>query len=472
MKKTRFFYGIHYFLLVFLGWLLLFYKAVEVNQGRTQEKEEKHNAAEKVLGESVSGENVSEEGVPEKNAERKIIPAEKFLAGRAWGERLSKKNAPKEEMSENKIQQESSDPEIRVLLMDSDYQSYYHDSVTVCTDGEEIVYTKEKMEKQQNPVILEAKNGEIQIPSIKRQDNPPSYKGKVEIRFTPKGLLVVNTLPLETYLEKVVPSEMPSSYETAALMAQAVCARTYAVCQMENSTLKEEYDADVDDSVNYQVYGNFNSTARTNQAVRNTRGQILCQNGKPVTAYYFSTSAGVTSTDEIWGVEAESPYLKSVECTFDQDSPWSSWQVEIPWKNLEESSASFGCEGTLKDLQINKKESSGAVTGMKIMTEKGSIQLSGEYDIRCFLSPRDQLITEKDGTAIPGGSLLPSAYFDLKICQGEKVMIRGAGYGHGVGMSQNGANEMAKEGYTWQEILYYFFKNVSIESAGRLAGVK
>ena len=431
---------------------MLFYKAVEVNQSRIQEKEEKHKL---------------EENVQEKCALEEIASEERGSEESTSEESTLEESNGEEVFSESKTQQEPSDPEIRVLLMDSDYQSYYHASVTVCVDGVQMVYKAEDQKQQTFPVILEALKGEIQIPSIKRQDNPPSYKGKIEIRATEKGFLVVNRLPLETYLEKVVPSEMPSSYEDAALMAQAVCARTYAVCQMENSTLREEYDADVDDSVNYQVYGNFNSTARTNQAVQNTRGQILCQNGRPVTAYYFSTSAGVTSTDEIWGADRDAPYLKSVECTFDQDSPWSSWQVKIPWKNLEKNSALFGCEGALMDLQINKKEASGAVTGIKIITDKGNTQINGEYDIRRFLSPQNQQIMEKDGTMSSGGSLLPSSYFDLKICQNEEVEIYGAGYGHGVGMSQNGANEMAKEGYTWQEILYYFFKDVTLETIGQ-----
>ena len=103
MKKTRFFYGIHYFLLVFLGWLLLFYKAVEVNQSRIQEKEEKHNLTENVKEESALEEIASEESALE--------------------ESIPEKNNPDEGFSESKTQQEPSDPEIRVLLMDSDYQS-------------------------------------------------------------------------------------------------------------------------------------------------------------------------------------------------------------------------------------------------------------------------------------------------------------------------------------------------------------
>ena len=63
-----------------------------------------------------------------------------------------------------------------------------------------------------------------------------------------------------------------------------------------------------------------------------------------------------------------------------------------------------------------------------------------------------------------GGSLLPSSYFDLKVKLDQMVQILGKGYGHGIGMSQNGANEMAKEGYTWREILTYFFQNITLES--------
>ena len=99
---------------------------------------------------------------------------------------------------------------------------------------------------------------------------------------------------------------MPSGYEKEALKAQAVCARTYAWIHMQEHGL-EEYGADVDDSVNYQVYQNIPPQESTTEAVQETNGQILCQNGEPVETYYFSTSAGVTSTDEIWGADAAAP---------------------------------------------------------------------------------------------------------------------------------------------------------------------
>ena len=200
-------------------------------------------------------------------------------------------------------------------------------------------------------------------------------------------------------------------------------------------------------------------------AVRETAGQILCQNGEPVQAYYFSTSAGATSTDEIWGAETPAPYLKSVICQFDSREPWSRWETEIPWTNIERRAADqIGQEGALLDISVTEKNESGAVTGLQVITEAGSFTLKEEYQIRQFLSPDGCVITEKNGNQTPGGKLLPSAYFTMKLKKGETVQLSGGGYGHGVGMSQNGANEMAKQGYTCQDILDYFFRQVEIRS--------
>ena len=204
---------------------------------------------------------------------------------------------------------------IRVLLMTTDYQSYFHPRVTVLRDGKEIVCSFENMAASEEPVVIPAHENGIQLTSIQRQCGNPVYQGSLEIQRTDQGFTVINELPLETYLEAVVPSEMPSGYQKEALKAQAVCARTYAWKQMQEGRLSK-YGADVDDSVNYQVYQNIAPQQATSEAVRETEGKILCQNGKPVQAYYFSTSSGVTSTDEIWGAEEPAPYLKSVDCGF------------------------------------------------------------------------------------------------------------------------------------------------------------
>ena len=407
----------NYFLIVLLGWLLLLGKAAEVNR----EKREVRETDKKIKSVEVTKNNKAEE------------------------------------------------PSIRVLLTDSSWQSYYHPSVTIKYKGEEYTYTPDSPELEKEAVVINGEDDGIKVLSISRTRGIPLYYGTLEIRKTDKGLLLINQLPLEKYLEGVVPSEMPASYHKQALMAQAVCARTYAVCQLKEKHLEKEYGADVDDSVNYQVYGNLQGDEETNRAVRLTKGVIMCQNGEPVTAYYFSTSAGMTSTDEIWGADKAASYLKSVECDFDQDTPWSSWNVEIPWEILEGRLQDIDGSCTLEGIQIVKKSNSGAVTGVDLFTEKGNVNLEGEYKIREFFSPQTLSITEKDGTVITGGKLLPSAYFELKTEAGQSVQILGKGYGHGVGMSQNGANEMAKLGYGWREILNYFFNNITLEEWQKIA---
>lgn len=353
---------------------------------------------------------------------------------------------------------------IRVLLMDDAYENYYHSAVTVQYDGKEETYTVESDVFSNGSVCIECDEKGIVITSLHRQQGNPSYQGSIEIQKTDKGLLLINELPVETYLESVVPSEMPASYEEEALKAQAVCARTYAYKQMQKQALAE-YGADVDDSVKYQVYGNAVLQESTSKAVRETAGQVIYQGQELIDAYYFSTSAGITSTDEVWGEKEAASYLKSVECLYDSEYNWSHWNVEISWeKILKNARKNWGADAEVFHLQIDKKSQSGAVIGMTVFTNQGNYKLNGEYEVREFLSPEGCEIVGNNGNVYQGGTLLPSAYFDMDVELGEKIEIEGKGYGHGVGMSQNGANAMAAQGFTWIEILDYFYENIEIRT--------
>ena len=132
----------------------------------------------------------------------------------------------------------------------------------------------------------------------------PSYRGDFEIHKTEDGLLLINELLLEEYLYAVVPSEMPSTYPSESLKAQAVCARTYSYGYLEHAGLPA-LGAHVDDSVNYQVYNNIMEKKSSTDAVRQTEGELLLQDGKPITAYYYSTSCGYGTDDRIWKEEGE-----------------------------------------------------------------------------------------------------------------------------------------------------------------------
>lgn len=367
-----------------------------------------------------------------------------------------KAQIPKERKQE--IQKES----VRVLLMDSQYQSYYHPKVTLWWEGQEYVFDAENGTEEDLCCVFEGGAQGIKVTSIERSQGNPVYTGNLKIVKKPQGFLLINTVPLEEYLEGVVPSEMPSSYPEEALKAQAVCARTYAWKQMQEKSL-EKYGADVDDSVNYQVYNNIERQDSSSKAVQETAGKILCQNGAPIEAYYFSTSSGATSTDEIWGAETAAPYLKSVKCTFDSDEPWRVWKTEISWDTIEKRAQQLeGCAGSLGGVEIVKKNESGAVIGLRVYTESGETEISNEYAIREFLAPDQGVLMGKEEKPTDGGKLLPSAYFSLETKEGERFIVTGGGYGHGVGMSQTAARAMAEDGYTWEEILQYFFKNVEI----------
>ena len=123
----------------------------------------------------------------------------------------------------------------------------------------------------------------------------------LELRTTAEGIVIINELPVESYLCKVVPSEMPASYELEALKAQAVCARNFAYMQMSDYAYPE-YEAHVNDSTDFQVYGNSEAQESSSRAVSETAGEVLKYNGAIVTTYYYSTSCGKTTTVEAWDV--------------------------------------------------------------------------------------------------------------------------------------------------------------------------
>lgn len=366
------------------------------------------------------------------------------------------------------LDEEMEERSIRVLLMDSDYGSYFHESAAFTCQGKDYVYTTKSPELFEGELIFQGGQEGIALSSLVRQENPPVYQGVLKIRAEEEGLVLINELPLEEYLKSVVPGEMPASYEKEALKAQAVCARTYALSQMLDGKL-EDYGADVDDSVRYQVYQNIGPKEETSVAVEETRGLVMAQEGKPIQAYYFSTSSGMTSTDEVWGADAAASYLKSVPCAFDKEASWSRWRTELPWDMVKaRSEALHGTGGDLIALEVVKKSQSQAALELNVVTELGTAAVLGEYSIRQFLAPSGQAVLGKDGAKSSGGNLLPSAYFDMEVFPGERVCLEGRGYGHGVGMSQTAADQMAKEGYTFQEILNYFFRDVTLTPVSQL----
>lgn len=311
----------------------------------------------------------------------------------------------------------------------------------------------------------------ITINSLTRGYGTPSYRGTLELFSTAEGIVIVNELPVEEYLYAVVPSEMPASYEPEALKCQAICARSYAYCQMMVYGYPEYY-AHVDDSVSYQVYGNSKEQESTTQAVRETSGKKLWYQNQVVKTYYYSTSCGKTTSIEAWGttLTEQNQYLQGVAvCNedgkdYEAELPWYRWEAVIPSQTLcNLIELNTGKEiGNLQNIAITKQGTGGVALQITVTGTAKTITVDTENKIRSALGGNGYQITKQDGTVIESTRLLPSAFFTVAK-SGENYIIKGGGYGHGIGMSQNGANEMAKAGKTHVEILQFFYPGAQVK---------
>ena len=333
----------------------------------------------------------------------------------------------------------------------------------------EVTFMPDDSRFQSGNIRIQAKEGEITVNSLKRGYGIPSYQGILELRTTVEGIAIINELPVENYLCRVVPSEMPSGYEIEALKAQAVCARSYAYRQMAEYGYPE-YEAHVDDSTNYQVYGNSAPADSADLAVQETAGQVVRLDGEIVTTYYYSTSCGKTTSMKAWGNEENdgNRYLQSVEVKdengdYERNLPWYRWEAKISAKTLSNLiGLNTGKDiGTLQNINILENGPGGVVLAIEAVGDKGSVRVSTENKIRRALGGKGYTIIKQDGTKVKSSKLLPSAFFTINK-SGDTFVIKGGGFGHGIGMSQTGANEMAKCGKNYQEILTFFYQGVTI----------
>lgn len=376
---------------------------------------------------------------------------------------------------------------IRVLIKTDGFRQITHTEVRVSSEAGLRVTTADEVKEYGEGEIVEISpddpylkqgtvklkpmqnDGKILLHSVTRGMGTPSYRGTLELFGTAEGIAIVNELRVEEYLYGVVPSEMPASYEMEALKAQAICARTYAYRKMQEVAYPE-YRADVDDSVSFQVYRNSEEQERTNQAVNDTGGQLLVFGKQLAATYFYSTSCGKTAGIEAWGTKGEEyPYLSGVEvCNedgedFEKSLPWYRWEIQIPEsKLLQMLELNVKKElGELKTVEVTEKGAGGVALKLKIEGTMDTVVVETEYQIRKVLGGNQYTLTKNDGSQVAGSELLPSAFFEIQK-QGDAYLIRGGGYGHGIGMSQNGANEMAKNGKNVTEILQKFYPGTEV----------
>lgn len=254
----------------------------------------------------------------------------------------------------------------------------------------------------------------------------------------------VVSLKLEEYVKGAVAAEMPASFELEALKAQAICARTYAVKKiLQGRSYKR--GADLSDNVNecqaYITEEDFKKThpyaykklyRKIEQAVQETRGIIIIYHGEPIDALYHSTCGGQTeNADEIWGHKV--PYLVARPCSFCQHSPRYETVTEFSHAKLQEA---LKIPEAINKIVIIEKTSHNRARKIRI---NNRIIIEADY------------FREKLG--------LPSTWWSFENKK-DKLIIKSRGYGHGAGMCQYGADGMAKKGYTYEEILKYYYTGV------------
>lgn len=447
---------------------------------------------------------------------------------------------------------------IRVLLKNTDYAGMYHENFqAVCDQDYEVIYYENGVETAREektageviaiqaeemntgtkrikllPKVLSAKTT---VESIGRNQGTPVYKGTLEISGTQEGLLLVNEVLLEDYLCTVVPSEMPSSYPKEALMAQAVCARTYAYGKMIKTGLPD-LGAHVDDSAGFQVYNNIMEQSSTTEAVKATHNIVAQYAGEPIGTYYYSTSSGVGTDISIWHGGGETPpYIKALMIAdtaseggqgdgtaqesvltvtpealmdetvfrewiqkkdaahFEAEEGWYRWiysvkeldseyMLSVIQKRYENNpnliltkneDGEFVSQpvteiGEIIDIEVVKRLPGGVADELLITGSEAVIKVISELNIRYVLADGVTKVVRQSGDEVSAASSIPSAYMVIDLEKEEDEVtgyrITGGGFGHGVGMSQNGAKNMAQKGMTCEEILTFFYPGMELKT--------
>lgn len=407
---------------------------------------------------------------------------------------------------------------IRVLVMTTNFKSLFHSELTLSCDSMAVLEYGEGKEKKTQSVsagetitiradddrlkggrmVFKSANegGMITVESIERGQGTPVYPGHMEITREEEGLLLLNEADLEEYLKRVVPSEMPQSYELEALKAQAICARTYAWRQIQGNAYSK-YGAHVDDSTNYQVYNNTDTYDSTDSAVNETFGQMLAYGDAPAEVFYYSTSCGHGTDGSVWGADAsKTPYLRAMSIddrgktldlssneafgefiknmdmeAYDSDFSMFRWNVKTTSRILDEK---IDGVGRITGLTITERGQGGIARALKVVGTEGSKTFVGQSKIRSILGNTALTLNRKDGSTSTGWDTLPSGfiYIENEGADADQVTaftIYGGGYGHGVGMSQNGAQGMAKAQKSCAEILRYFYSGCEIVDIGDMS---
>ncbi|NET25705.1 SpoIID/LytB domain-containing protein [Okeania sp. SIO1I7] len=267
------------------------------------------------------------------------------------------------------------------------------------------------------------------------------YRGRTHIIPSKSGITAINYVDIEQYLYSVIGAEMNGNWPQAALKAQAVAARSYALNKRQENS-NNFYDLGNDQL--WQVYqGIKTESPGTYAAVDATKGQVLTYNGQIILALFHSSSGGHTeNVEDVWSNPL--PYLRAVP-DFDQDAPVYEWTESFTQAELKQRISGVG---NIMSMSPQTTTPHNSVITIKVLGDAGVKTLQGT-DITAALglkSTRFIVTPNKDE-----GQQIPTSF-----------KITGKGFGHAVGMSQWGAYNLARNGYNYQQILLYYYQGANL----------
>ena len=319
--------------------------------------------------------------------------------------------------------------------------------------------------------------------------NTRTYRGEFLILASKGRLTLINQIPLEDYLRGVLPKEVSPKWPTAALKAQAIAARTYTVATLGKH--KEE-GFDLCATTHCQMYiGATGEDPAIDTAVLETAGEVIVCDGKVINAIYHSSGGGYTEDPvNVWGFSVS--YLKPVP-DWDQNSPHYQWERSVDWSALQAAAArNYPQIGALQRVTPAVLGETGRVFKVGLQGDSGEIIITGEQfrnmaglpssnmQLALVYGP-EPLVTlwwlknsvYPDAfveSAIPGSPVetidpswdTPDPWAWLQDKQPLRIIVKGNGWGHRVGLSQWGAKGMAEAGFNEKQILEYYYRGVSI----------
>ncbi|HHT46481.1 MAG TPA: SpoIID/LytB domain-containing protein [Firmicutes bacterium] len=336
------------------------------------------------------------------------------------------------------------------------------------------------------------------------------YRGALEISASGGEVKAINVLDLESYLRAVVPEEMPSSWGNyggmEALKSQAVAARSFA---LYNQGLQRHDGYHLCDAQHCQYYGGKSKeTDNTDSAVNQTCGEVLTYNGSVIEPHYCASNGGYTELPQnVWS--SALPYYKSVHDPYDDpDNPlglnnyiahrYSTWEASIPLKSLGSilAAGGYGNPGDVKRIYVASTYESGRVEELRVEGTHRDVSLrkldarsalglrSQLYNVRAESEPRVWIasavnnIEKKECFPELEGKWVASGYTINKMLTGEEFSVlgdgvkgevpclgyifSGQGWGHAVGLSQNGAYNRSRAGHSYRDILSFYYPGAQI----------